>query len=144
MSLAQSGGVLRPIADPERPSLLDDGDADSLRAAIARSLGWLDRQPPGRPMAFGSRRVTIGEYAAGLRRLLMLLANDPPAEVLEERVLAEFDVLASAGRLDGAVLLTGYHEPVVEVSDRQQPGLPHSRPRPAGGLHRRAGGTRAP
>ena len=122
-SLAQSGPVLRPI-DPERPSLLDDGDADSLRAAIARSLGWLDRQPPGRPMAFGSRQVTIGEYAAGLRRLLLLLANDPPAEVLEERVLAEFDVLTSSGRLDGAVLLTGYHEPIVEVSEQQRPDYP--------------------
>ena len=123
-SLAQSGGVLRAIADPERPSLLDDGDADSLRSAIAQSLFWLDRQPAVRPMAFGSRRLTTGEYAAGLRRLIMLLANDPPAEVLEERVLAEFDVLASAGRLDGAVLLTGYHEPVVEVSDRQRPDYP--------------------
>jgi membrane-bound lytic murein transglycosylase A len=76
-------------------------------------------------LAFGaSRRVTIAEYAAGLRRLLMHLANDPPAEVLEERVLAEFDVLMSAGRLDGAVLLTGYHEPVIEVSDRQRPDYP--------------------
>jgi membrane-bound lytic murein transglycosylase A len=121
-SLGQPGSVLRPLVEPERPSLLDDGDADSLRSAIAQSLGWLDRQPPSRVLAFGaSRRVTIGEYAVGLRRLLMHLANDPPAEVLEERVLAEFEVLASAGRLDGAVLLTGYHEPVIEVSDRQRP-----------------------
>jgi membrane-bound lytic murein transglycosylase A len=124
-SLAQSTGVLRLIADPDRPSVLDDGGADSLRSAIAHSLGWLDRQPPGRTMMFGSsRRVTFGEYAAGLRRLLMLLANDPPAEVLEERVLGAFDVLVSAGRLDGAVLLTGYHEPVVEVSERQRPDYP--------------------
>ncbi len=121
-SLGQPGTILRSVAEPERPSLLDDGDADSLRSAIAQSLGWLDRQPPSRVLAFGSsRRVTIAEYAAGLRRLIMNLANDPPAEVLEERVLAEFDVLASAGRLDGAVLLTGYHEPVIEVSDRQRP-----------------------
>jgi membrane-bound lytic murein transglycosylase A len=123
-SLAQSSAVLRSFAHTERPSLLDDGDADSLRTAIAKSLGWLDRQPPGRAMTFGSRRVTIGEYAAGLRRLLMILANDPPAERLEERVLAEFEVLASTGRADGAVLLTGYHEPVVEVSDRQRPDYP--------------------
>src|SRR5262245_31516979 len=49
-SVAQPGGILRSIAEVDRPSLLDDGDADSLRTAIARSLGWLDRQPPGRPM----------------------------------------------------------------------------------------------
>jgi len=118
-SLAQPGWILRLFAEPDRPSLLDDGDPDSLRTAVAQSLAWLDRQPSGRWLTFGPRRLTVGEYAAGLRRLLMRLANDPPPEVIEERVLAEFDVLASVGRLDGAVLLTGYHEPVVEVSDRR-------------------------
>ncbi len=115
-ALAQGGPTLRPV---DRPSLLDDGDLDSLRAAAARSLEWLDRQPGGRGLQFGSRRITTGDYAAGLRRLVMLLAGSPPPEVLEERVLAEFDVLSSVGRDDGAVLLTGYHEPVVEVSERQ-------------------------
>ncbi len=123
-SLAQSGWLLRLVAEPDRPSLLDDGDVDSLRTAIAQSLAWLDRQPPNRSLAFGPRRVTAAEYAGGLRRLVMLLANDPPAEVIEERVLEHFDVLASVGRLDGAVLLTGYHEPVVHVSDRQRPEYP--------------------
>jgi membrane-bound lytic murein transglycosylase A len=121
LSVAQSGAVLRAL---DRPSLLDDGDPDSLRAAVAQNLGWLDRQPAGRWLAFGPRRVTAGDYAAGLRRLLMLLAGSPPAEVLEERVLAEFDVLSTVGRADGAVLLTGYHEPVVEVSDRQSAQYP--------------------
>jgi membrane-bound lytic murein transglycosylase A len=117
-ALAQGGPTLRPV---DRPSLLDDGDLESLRAAAARSLEWLDRQPGGRWLQFGSRRVTTGDYAAGLRRLVMLLAGNPPPEVLEERVLAEFDVLSSVGRDDGAVLLTGYHEPVVEVSERPSP-----------------------
>jgi membrane-bound lytic murein transglycosylase A len=108
--------TFRPL---DRPSLLDDGDLDSLRAAVTQSLNWLDRQPPGRILTFGPRRVTSVEYAAALRRLLVVLASDPPPEVLEERVLAEFDVLSAAGRADGAVLLTGYHEPVINVSDRQ-------------------------
>jgi membrane-bound lytic murein transglycosylase A len=114
-SLAQGGAPLRVL---ERPSLLDDGDHDSLRTAVAQSLGWLDRQPPGRWLTFGARRVSTADYATGLRRLLMLLAGNPPPEVLEERVLAEFDVLQSVGRDDGAVLLTGYHEPVIDASDR--------------------------
>jgi len=120
-SLAQGGAILRFL---DRPSLLDDGDPDSLRTAVAQSLGWLDRQPAGRWLAFGPRRVTTGEYAAGLRRLLMLLAGNPPPEVLEERVLAEFDVLSAVGRADGAVLLTGYHEPVIDASDRPSPQYP--------------------
>src|SRR5215471_4771261 len=57
------GVVLRPV---ERPSLLDDGDLDSLRAAVAQSLNWLDRQPPGRVLIFGPRRLTTADYAAGL------------------------------------------------------------------------------
>ena len=114
-SLLAQGGVLRPF---DRPSLLDDGDLESLRTAVTQSINWLDRQPPGRILTFGPRRVSSAEYAAGLRRLLVVIAGDPPPEVLEERVLAEFDVLSAAGRADGAVLLTGYHEPVVDVSDR--------------------------
>ena len=157
-SLAQSAGILRPFADPDRPSLLDDGDADSLRTALAQSLAWLDRQPQNRPLAFGPRRVTTAEYAGALRRLVMLLANDPPAEVIEDRVLEHFDVLVSVGRLDGAVLLTGYHEPVIHVSDRQRPeypvpvlGLPanftggwSTRATSAGRRSRRAGSARRP
>ena len=120
----QGGGTLRLLAESDRPSLLDDGDPDSLRTAVAQSLAWLDRQPAARLLVFGPRRVTTAEYAAGLRRLLMMLAGDPPPEVLEARVLADFDVLSSVGRSDGAVLLTGYHEPVIEVSDRPSPQYP--------------------
>jgi membrane-bound lytic murein transglycosylase A len=123
-SPAQGGGILRSLAESDRPSLLDDGDPDSLRTAIARSLAWLDRQPADRWLTFGPRRITTAEYAVGLRRLLMMLAGDPFPELLEERVLAEFDVLSSVGRDDGAVLLTGYHEPVIEASDRSSPEYP--------------------
>ena len=123
-SLAQSGQGGLTLRLLERPSLLDDGDPDSLRTAVAQSLAWLDRQPPARGLTFGARRVTTAEYAAGLRRLLMLLAGDPPPELLEERVLTEFDVLSSVGRDDGAVLLTGYHEPVIDASDRPSPKYP--------------------
>jgi hypothetical protein len=75
---------LQPLAEDDRPTLLDDGDPDSLRTAVAQSLAWLDRQPTGRLLAFGPRLVTVTEYANGLRRLLMLLPGDPPPEVIEE------------------------------------------------------------
>jgi len=120
---AQPAPPLRAVALVDRPSLLDDGDLASLREAVRQSLAWLERQPPGRILAFGSRRLTGQEYATGLRRLLGILADDPAPEVLEERVHDEFEVLSSVGRADGAVLLTGYHEPVVEVDDRPGPGF---------------------
>jgi membrane-bound lytic murein transglycosylase A len=115
ISLAQGGAALRTA---DRPSLLDDGDLNSLRIAAALSLSWLERQPPGRVLTFGSRRITAAEYATGLRRLLVMLTGSPPPEALEEWVLAEFDAFSAVGRSDGAVLLTGYHEPVIDVADR--------------------------
>jgi membrane-bound lytic murein transglycosylase A len=115
---------LRPFPGSERPFLLDDGDLGSLRAAVRQSLGWLERQSPARSLAFGSRRLTVREYASGLRRFLDLLADEPPPDVLEGRVLEEFEVLASVGRADGAVLVTGYHEPVIEASERRSAEYP--------------------
>jgi membrane-bound lytic murein transglycosylase A len=123
-ALADAPAGLRPTAEGQRPGLLDDGDPASLRAAIRQSLAWLDRQLPGRVFAVGPRRVTAAEQAALLRRVLALLADDPAPEALEARVLAEFDVLASAGRDDGAVLVTGYHEPVVAASERRSAAYP--------------------
>ena len=131
------GAVLRFFADSSRRRSWTMAIRTRCAPRSPRSLGWLDRQPPGRALSSGPRRVTISEYAAGLRRPPHAPRGDPPAELLEERVHAEFDVLATAGRVDGAVLLTGYHEPVVEVSDRQRPDYPRSRPGLAGGLHGR-------
>ena len=108
---------LRPVQPSDLPALLDDGDLDSLRAAVQQSLAWLDRQAPSRRFVLGPRTLTAAEQAWGLRRLLALLSDDPAPDVLEERVLAAFDVLASVGRGDGAVLHTGYHEPIIEASE---------------------------
>lgn len=115
---AEAPAVLRPLAMPHVPGLLDDGDAASLRDAVRQSLAWLRTQSPDRRLPFGPRTLTVAQQRRGLERLLGLLADDPPPETLEARVLEAFDVLASAGRADGSVLLTGYHEPVVDAAER--------------------------
>ncbi len=122
--VAATLGALRPVAAADRPALLDDGDLGSLEVAVSRSVAWLDRQPPGRLFAFGPRRLTAAEHAAGLRRFLALLADRPPPEVLEQRVLAEFDVLAAGDQGDGSVLVTGYHEPVLDVAAQPSAEFP--------------------
>ncbi len=122
--VAATIGALRPVDAAERPGLLDDGDLGALELAVSRSLGWVERQPPGRLFAFGPRRLTAAEHAAGLRRFLALLADRPPPEVLEQRVLAEFDVLAAGDHGDGSVLVTGYHEPVIDVAARPSTAFP--------------------
>ena len=104
------------------PDLLDDQPAASLREAIRQTLSWLERRPADSRLVFGSRVVTVREQVQALGRLVQLLEDDPAPEVLETRLLAEFDVLRSAGRDDGGVLVTGYHEPVVPASPVRQPG----------------------
>lgn len=107
-----------------RASLLEDGSATnaSLRAALAESILWLDVQAPDRAFVAGRRTVTAAEQAAGLRRVLALLADDPLPSVLAERLAAEFDVLEATGGDDGRVLFTGYYEPVIEASLTRAPG----------------------
>ena len=99
------------------PPFLDDADARSLREAIGQSLLWLERQSGGQRLTFGPRVVTVAEQRQGLRRMQELLEDDPSAGVLAARVNAEFDVLKSVGREDGTMVVTGYHEPVIDASD---------------------------
>ncbi len=113
---AQPGQVLTPVPAAELPTLLDDDGVQSLRDALRQSLGWLERRGNGR-LVFGPRAVTVAEQARVFRRLLQALADDPRPEVLEARILAEFDVLRSTGRDDGAVLVTAYHEPVIDAAE---------------------------
>jgi membrane-bound lytic murein transglycosylase A len=114
---AERVAALIAVDDAALPPLLDDGDPHSLRQAIHQSLVWLARQPPAQRLAFGPRTLTVADQARGLRRMLELLADDPSPAVLEERVRAEFDVVRSVGRDDGAMLVTGYHEPIIDASE---------------------------
>jgi peptidoglycan lytic transglycosylase A len=109
--------ALVSVDDAEAPSVLDDGDAQSLRQAIHQSLAWLSRQPPGQGISIGPRMLTVADQMRALRRMLDLLADDPSADVLQERVFAEFDFVKSVGRDDGAMLVTGYHEPIIDVAE---------------------------
>jgi peptidoglycan lytic transglycosylase A len=113
----ESATPLVQVSAADALPFLDDGDAHSLRQAIRQSLAWLAGQQPEREIAFGRRLVTVAEQSQALRRMLELLADDPPADVLEARVNAEFDLWKSIGRDDGSMLVTGYHEPVIDASD---------------------------
>ena len=109
--------ALVEVSAIDAPPFLDDGDGRSLRQAILQSLAWLAGQSPEQRIAFGRRVLTVAEQRQALRRMLDLIADDPPADVLEARVNAEFDLLRSVGRDDGTMLVTGYHEPIIDASD---------------------------
>jgi len=140
-----SATALVAVDDATAPPLLDDSDTESLRQAIRQSLVWLARQPPEQSIVFGPRTLTVAEQARALRRILDLLADDPSAEVLEDRMFAEFDLLKSVGRDDGAVLATGYHEPIIDASETPSAeyrvpiyGVPRDLPAPPGSYWTRA------
>jgi membrane-bound lytic murein transglycosylase A len=114
-------GALVTVDAAEAPVLLDDGDTRSLRQSILQSLVWLARQPPEQRAIFGPRVLTVAEQTRALRRMLDLLADEPSADVLAARVLAEFDVLRSVGQNDGMMLATGYHEPIVDAAETPSP-----------------------
>jgi membrane-bound lytic murein transglycosylase A len=119
-SEGSSGDPATPLVQvsaSDAPPFLDDSDLPSLREAIGQSLAWLSGQPSEQPIAFGRRILTVAEQRWALQRMIELLADNPPAAVLEERVNAEFDMLRSVGQDDGTMLVTGYHEPIVDASD---------------------------
>jgi membrane-bound lytic murein transglycosylase A len=114
----------RPVAEPahalrpvwSRPPLRDDGDPASLRAAVEQSLAWLAGQPADLALVMGPRRVTVAEQTRALRGLLGVLAEAPGPERLAAYVHGNFEALESVGGADGRMLVTGYYEPVVDVS----------------------------
>ncbi len=124
VATADPARALRPVRDPDRGLLLDDGDVGSLREAVTQSLAWIDRQPPGRRFVFGSVTVTAAQQARGLRRLLELLGDEPAPDVLLGRILAEFDVLKSVGGPGGEMLVTGYYEPVIDAAETESSEYP--------------------
>ena len=113
---ADTPRALRPVAESELPALLDVGDTASLREAIVQSLAWLARKPLRSKLDYGTRIVTVDDQMRALERLLAFLVDDPAPDAVEAFILEEFDVVRSIGRGDGTMLVTGYHEPIVDAS----------------------------
>src|SRR5262245_20882029 len=116
--------LARPVTDPalalrpgSAPALIDDGDVASLRQAVEHSLGWLAAEPPERRLVFGPRTITAAEQRRALEALRVRLADDPLPAALAAWVAERFEVLESVGGPDGAMLVTGYYEPVIAAAE---------------------------
>ncbi len=104
---------------PEPPAeVRDDLGVESLRAAVAQSLRFLQAVPAKQPLGKWPRRVTAKDVRDSLFEFLRLL--EEPAETdgaWPRRVAERFDFFPaprSAGRDD--VLFTAYYQPVVDAS----------------------------
>jgi membrane-bound lytic murein transglycosylase A len=106
--------ALVPVSHPLE--LSDDGDAGTLRTAVAQSLAWLRAQPASKGFVFGPRTVTAGEMRTALERLSARITPGLTPAELTRRVLEDFEWMEAAGGEDGTVLFTGYYEPLIEAS----------------------------
>ncbi|MGH7318647.1 MAG: murein transglycosylase A [Candidatus Rokuibacteriota bacterium] len=122
--VVEPAAALVPAGRLDPAMLRDDGDRGPLRAAIQQSLAWLETQPVDRRLVFGPRTVTVSQQRRGLTRLLAMLADNPTPQALAERLLAGFDVMKSVGDPDGALLFTGYYEPMIEAAEQPSAEYP--------------------
>jgi membrane-bound lytic murein transglycosylase A len=112
------GALLVPVHWRNLGSFQDDRNFDGLAGAVEGSLAYYGRLPPGSPLRFGDRSLTVGDYAAGLRGLLAILQDGGlSASSKLDRIRGRFDLLQSVGSDGkGGVLFTGYYEPELEGS----------------------------
>ena len=105
-----------PVASPSTP-FGDDLDVDSLRAALRRSLDYLEKLPPERIVGATPRQFTAGEVVASLKAFEPLLAEWHCPECLARELRARFEFVPSSGEAENAeVLFTGYYQPVLAGS----------------------------
>lgn len=98
-------------------SIRDDLDAESLRAAIRRSLAYLEKLPADAVVGERPRRLTAAEIRGSLLAFEPLLDQWRCAECVARAVRALFELLPSSADTDRSqVLFTGYYRPVVEGS----------------------------
>jgi membrane-bound lytic murein transglycosylase A len=107
----------------EWPELVDDLDPEGLIAAMEYSLSYFDLLPQDRVFSFGTEERTAGQLAAGARRFIELVRDEPDPARLTQTLKQEFVLLRSVGRDGrGEVLFTGYYEPLLEA--RREPEFP--------------------
>ncbi|HOX94681.1 MAG TPA: MltA domain-containing protein, partial [Syntrophales bacterium] len=127
MLVACSAPVERPVIPlPEPlalvneealPAFSDDLTVESLELAVTRSLKYYERLPEGRMFRIGPARYTTGEMKETLKLFLAILRSPEPRASKERRIAASFDIYRASGSgIKGAVLFTGYYEPVLKAS----------------------------
>ena len=119
VEITRAEDALRPVPETLLGEFVDDGDWPSLRAAIGRSLEYLERKDPGHELTFGPRRVGAADLAAALRSLDGWLAAEPTPAELASRLSELFEPMANVGDGRGGMLVTGYYEPLIAGSLRR-------------------------
>ena len=110
------GEALVP-ADARQLDLVDDLDAESLLTAIDRSLLFYDGSGKNQIFRIADRQLSAQQMKETLIAFRNILVSDIPVGEKNRRIADEFLLLRAAGENgDGAVLFTGYYEPLLEGS----------------------------
>lgn len=124
LALASTIGCLPKVRPPQpappplvrldrHPPLLDDGDPDSLAAAIRASVTYYSRLPPDRALEVGGERVPVARVRDALAAFARFVDERPSAAALARELDRRFDVYGTSS--PGGVLYTGYYLPLVEA-----------------------------
>jgi membrane-bound lytic murein transglycosylase A len=104
------------LAEGEAPRLDDDLDLASLDVAVGRSLAFLDKNS-GAGFRFGDVIYTAADVRESLLAFREIIRSSDPTELKMKRIGASFDIYKALGTDGaGAVVFTGYYEPVLNGS----------------------------
>jgi membrane-bound lytic murein transglycosylase A len=99
------------------PALSDDLDQESLRAALGRSVSYLEKLPPESIVGEQPRRFTARDVLESLLAFEQLLDRRDCRDCWKDNFRDQFDLIPSSGDPDlETVLFTGYYQPVLEGS----------------------------
>jgi membrane-bound lytic murein transglycosylase A len=110
-------GPLILLEGEDIPAFEDDLDRESLRIAISRSIEFFRRLPEDHVFEYGEDQYSTGYLVQSMETFLYLLDEAQDMEELTDMVRQRFNVYQSVGSDGrGAVLCTGYYEPILEGS----------------------------
>ena len=109
-----------PVAPNRAPKIYDDGELAILREALHNNLIKLKTRDPSATVCFGAEKLPVKHLVASLKHLLFIISDNPDPVTLDARIQASFDLYRSTGfnyfTRDGAILITGYYQPVFSGS----------------------------
>lgn len=99
------------------PPLIDDLEPASLETAIEKSLRYYEGSARNNTYRLGDNRISGKEFKESLLMFRKIMAGPDSDDIKQQKLRDTFDIYKATG-LDGkgAVLFTGYFEPVMDGS----------------------------
>ncbi len=104
----------------DSPRFEDDIAYDGLIRAIDQSLIYLGKLDADKELDFGDDRFKVAHLVESLNRFSDYITTKPTAKALQHWIETHYTVYRAGGRsTDGRVLFTGYYEPFLNGSLKQ-------------------------